>query len=194
MQPTLSFEQAPPISVPYRFFLTAPLFGVLAGLILAWYGPEAMASRWSSGALAMTHLIVVDFMLQAMVGSLLQIVAVVAGANIWRPTLVATVVHPLITAGAVMLASAFVFEQPFLFIMAAGIFAIALGFFLTVMLTALLRTPATGMPIHVLRIALFGLLITAVLGFTLALSLGLQDETLPLGLLVNVHVAWGLGG
>ena len=194
MQPTLSFEQAPPISVPYRFFLTAPLFGVLAGLILAWYGPEAMASRWSSGALAMTHLIVVDFMLQAMVGSLLQIVAVVAGANIWRPTLVATVVHPLITAGAVMLASAFVFEQPFLFIMAAGIFAIALGFFLTVMLTALLRTPATGMPIHVLRIALFGLLITAALGFTLAVSLGLQDDSLPLGLLVNVHVALGLGG
>jgi hypothetical protein len=25
MQPVLSFEQAPPISVPYRFFLTAPL-------------------------------------------------------------------------------------------------------------------------------------------------------------------------
>ena len=194
MQPTLSFEQAPPISVPYRFFLTAPLFGVLAGLILAWYGADAMASRWSSGALAMTHLIVVDFMLQAMVGSLLQIVAVVAGANIWRPTLVATVVHPLITAGAVMLASAFVFEQPFLFIMAAGIFAIALGFFLTVMLLALLRTPATGMPVHVLRIALVGLLITAAIGFTLAMSLGLQDESLPLGLLVNVHVAWGLGG
>ncbi len=34
MQPALSFEQAPPISVPYRFFLTAPVFGVVAGLIL----------------------------------------------------------------------------------------------------------------------------------------------------------------
>ena len=194
MPPSLSFEQAPPISVPYRFFLTAPVFGVLAGLILAWYGAEAMSSRWSSGALAMTHLIVVDFMLQAMVGSLLQIVAVVAGANIWRPQLVATVVHPLITAGAVMLASAFVFDQPFLFIMAAMVFAIALGFFLTVMLTALLRTPAQGMPIHVLRMALFGLLITAGIGTTLAVSLGLDLQSLPLGLLVNVHVAWGLGG
>ena len=194
MQPTLSFEQAPPISVPYRFFLTAPLFGVLAGLILAWYGADALSSRWSSGALAMTHLLVVDFMLQVMVGALLQIVAVVAGANIWRPTLVATVVHPLITAGAVMLASAFVFEQPFLFIMAALTFAIALGFFLTVMLVAVLRTSARGMPIQALRIALFGLLITVCIGFTLAVSLGLQIDSLPLGLLVNVHVAWGLGG
>ena len=103
MQPTLSFEQAPPISVPYRFFLTAPLFGIVAGLLLAWFGPEALASRWSSGALAMTHLLVVDFMLQAMCGSLLQFVAVAAGANIWRPQLVAAVVHPLITAGAVLL-------------------------------------------------------------------------------------------
>jgi len=118
----------------------------------------------------------------------------VAGANIWRPTLVATVVHPLITAGAVMLASAFVFEQPFLFIMAAMVFAIALGFFLTVMLLALLRTPARGIPLQALRIALFGLLITACIGFTLAVSLGLQIDSLPLGLLVNVHVAWGLGG
>src|ERR1019366_10526318 len=115
MQPTLSFEQAPPISVPYRFFLTAPLFGSVAGLILAWLGPAALESRWSPGALAMTHLIVVDFMLQAMCGSLLQFVAVVAGANIWRPRLVATLVHPLITAGAGVLSTA-------LFLGAGGLF------------------------------------------------------------------------
>ena len=43
MQPTLSFEQAPPISVPYRFFLTAPLFGAVAGLILACSGRTTLA-------------------------------------------------------------------------------------------------------------------------------------------------------
>ncbi len=194
MQTMLSFEQAPPISVPYRFFLTAPLFGVVAGLILAWYGADALASRWSSGALAMTHLLVVDFMLQAMCGALLQFVAVAAGANIWRPQLVAAVVHPLITAGAVLLASAFVFEVPLLFLMAAAVFAAALGFFLTVMAMALLRTPARGMTIHVLRVAVCGLLVTLVLGVTLATTLGLQESGLPMLLLINVHVAWGLGG
>jgi len=34
MHPNLSFDQAPPISVPYRFFLTAPWFGMLAGLLV----------------------------------------------------------------------------------------------------------------------------------------------------------------
>jgi len=197
MQPTLSFEQAPPISVPYRFFLTAPLFGAVAGLVLAWLGPAALESRWSPGALAMTHLIVVDFMLQAMCGALLQFVAVVAGANIWRPRLVAAIVHPLITAGAVFLATAFLLEQQLLFLLAALVFATALGLFLTVMAMALLRTPARGMSIHVLRLAVLGLLVTVVLGVTLASTLGLQQSlqsVWSLLALINVHVAWGLGG
>jgi hypothetical protein len=197
MQPILSFEQAPPISVPYRFFLTAPLFGAVAGLVLALLGPETFESRWSPGALAMTHLIVVDFMLQAMCGALLQFVAVVAGANIWRPRLVATVVHPLITVGAICLASAFLFDLPVLFLLAACVFVAALVPFLTVVAVALLRTPARGMSIHVLRLSVLGLLVTVVIGATLAVTLGRAASlpaSLPLPMLINVHVAWGLGG
>ncbi len=185
------------MSVPYRFFLTAPLFGAAAGLVLAVLGPDTFHSRWSPGALAMTHLIVVDFMLQAMCGSLLQFVAVVAGANIWRPRLVAAVVHPLITAGAIFLASAFLLEQPVLFLVAAAVFVMALGLFLTVMAIALLRTPARGMSIHVLRVAVLGLLLTVALGAALALTLGLGEPLQTdwsLLALINVHVAWGLGG
>jgi hypothetical protein len=165
--------------------------------VLALLGPETFQSRWSPGALAMTHLIVVDFMLQAMCGSLLQFVAVVAGANIWRPRLVAAVVHPLITAGAIFLATAFLLEQPLLFLLAAAVFVTALGLFLTVMAIALLRTPARGMSIYVLRVAVFGLLVTVALGATLAVTLGLREDLhSPWSLLalINVHVAWGLGG
>ena len=197
MSSPLSFEQAPPISVPYRFFLTAPLFGAFAGIVLTVLGPETLESRWSPGALAMTHLIVVDFMLQAMCGSLLQFVAVVAGANIWRPRLVAAIVHPLITIGAVFLASAFLFGQPVLFLLAALAFIAALGLFLSVMAIALLRTPARGMSIHVLRLAVLGLLVTVILGAVLAVALGLPEPVAPrwpLLPLINVHVAWGLGG
>ena len=65
MHPNLSFDQAPPISVPYRFFLVAPWFGVMAGILLAWSGADALASRWTPEALALTHLIALGFMLQA---------------------------------------------------------------------------------------------------------------------------------
>ena len=84
-----------------------------------------------------------------------------------------------------------------LFLLAALVFATALGLFLTVMAIALLRTPARGMSIHVLRLAVFGLLVTVVLGVTLASTLGLHESlqsVWPLLTLINVHVAWGLGG
>lgn len=193
----LSFEQAPPISVPYRFFLTAPIFAAAAGLMLAWLGPLTFQARWTPGALALTHLIAAGFMLQAMCGALLQFVAVVAGANIWRPRLVASVVHPLITAGAIVLAAAFLSHRPKLFLLAMSLLALGLGLFVAVMATALLRTPARGTAIHVLRLALFGLLVTAVLGLVLA-AIRSGQLSLPaawsLLTVTAVHVGWGLGG
>ncbi|MCE9569169.1 MAG: hypothetical protein K8R10_04030 [Rhodocyclales bacterium] len=85
MHANLSFDQAPPISVPYRFFVAAPWFGVLAGILLTWSGADALASRWTPEALALTHLIALGFMLQAMCGALFQFIAVAVGGNVWRP-------------------------------------------------------------------------------------------------------------
>ena len=48
----LSNDQSPPMAAPFRFFLSAPVFGVLAGLLLVWSGPSAFLSRWTPEALA----------------------------------------------------------------------------------------------------------------------------------------------
>jgi len=90
MQALLSFDQAPPFAAPFRFFLTAPLFALFAGMLLLWSGPELFASRWTPAALALTHLISAGFMLQVMFGAMIQILPVVAGANIAQPLLLAT--------------------------------------------------------------------------------------------------------
>ena len=82
MQAMLAFENAPPLTAPLRFFLTAPLFGLLAGLLIAVEGADIFASRWMPGALAATHLMTVGFMLQVMLGALIQILPVVAGAKV----------------------------------------------------------------------------------------------------------------
>ena len=70
MQALLSYDRSPPIAAPFRFFLTAPAFGILAGVLLIWAGPNAFLSRWTSEALALTHLVTAGFMLQAMLGAL----------------------------------------------------------------------------------------------------------------------------
>jgi hypothetical protein len=193
MHADLSFEQAPPIGVPFRFFLTAPLFGIAAGLLLFIQGGEMLASRWAPGALAGTHLLVVGFMLQAMCGALLQFVPVAAGGNIWRPRLVATIVHPLLVAAAVLLVWAFLSQQSALFMGAAHGFVLALGFFGGVVSLALWRTPARGPTIVALRIAVIGLLVTMALGVTLATGIA-RGAAWPLLTLTDVHAAWGLGG
>lgn len=54
MQALLSFDKAPPFAAPLRFFLTAPLFSLAAGLLLLFVGPDLLASRWTPGLLAAT--------------------------------------------------------------------------------------------------------------------------------------------
>ena len=193
MQPGLSFEQAPPISVPFRFFLTAPLFGMAAGLLLLWQGPAALASRWTSVALALTHLIAVGFMLQAMCGALLQMLPVAAGANIWQPKRVTQLTHAGLTVGTLLLLAGFLAEQALYFRIAVPFMTVSLGAFAVIVLIALFRTPAKGPTILALRIAVFGLIVTISLGATLASGFGWQ-LALPLTELTHVHAVWGLGG
>ena len=193
MQPGLSFEQAPPISVPFRFFLTAPLFGMAAGLLLLWQGPAALASRWTSVALALTHLLAVGFMLQAMCGALLQMLPVAAGANIWQPKRVTHLTHAGLTFGTLMLVGGFLGEQALLFKVAVPFMTVSLGAFALIVLVALFRTPARGPTIIAMRIAVFGLIVTISLGATLASAFGWQ-LALPLTEITHVHAAWGLGG
>ena len=57
----LSLDQAPPVSVPLRFFLTAPLFGIVASVLMLISGPEIFVNRWSPSMVALTHLLTLGF-------------------------------------------------------------------------------------------------------------------------------------
>ncbi len=193
MHPNLSFEQAPPFSVPYRFFLAAPWFGVLAGVLMAWAGGEALGSRWTPEALALTHLIAAGFMLQAMSGAMFQFIPVAVGGNVWRSLWVANVVQPLLLLGALLLVAGFLFSAPVLLRAAVPALLLGVGIVVTAVLFALWRTPATGMTLWTMRIAVAGLAVTVLLGSLLAEALA-RGLPLPLIELTNIHLAWGLGG
>ena len=193
MHPSLSFDQAPPISVPYRFFLVAPWFGVLAGLLLAWSGADAFASRWTPEALALTHLIALGFMLQAMCGALFQFIPVAVGGNVWRPRLVANTVQPLLLLATLLLVAGLLFGQPGLLSAAVPLFLLAVGGLVIVVALALWQTPATGMTLWAMRMAIGGLAVTVLLGSLLAESLA-HGLSVPIVELTNIHLAWGLAG
>lgn len=190
MQALLSFDQGPPISAPLRFFVTAPLFAMAAGLLLLWSGPDLYASRWTPAALAFTHLITVGFMMQVMLGAMQQLLPVMAGANIHRPLLVATVVHAALTLGAILLAGAFLFGKPALFGWAVASLATGVGGFVVAALHALHGVKATSPIIRGLRMGLLGLSVTVSIGLLNAVSMG-WPLGVPLEQLANIHLGWG---
>jgi hypothetical protein len=192
MQALLSFDKAPPFAAPLRFFLTAPFFGLLAGLLIVWEGPSLLVSRWTPSALAATHLLTIGFMLQTMLGALIQILPVVAGVNLANPLRVARWLHVGLSSGTLLLVAGFLFGQPDALASAAIILGLTLASFLAVIVPPLLCVPSSSPTIRGLKLAMLGLAGTVVLGVVLALALA-WGWPLPLLALADLHAAWGLG-
>lgn len=190
MQALLSHDQSPPLGVPFRFFLTAPLFGILAGILLIWSGPDSFASRWTPAVLAMTHLITAGFLLQVMLGAMMQIMPVLLGANVVKPLRVSIIVHVAITLGALFLVAAFLSFEPLQFKLAAVFFGFGVAYFVVTAARALYGIPATNPTLGGLRLALFGLSVTVGLGLLMTGALGWSLD-LPLMQLADLHLGWG---
>jgi len=192
--PGLAYEDTPPLSAPLRFFLTAPLFGICAGLVLL-LGQDVLSSRWTPGALAVVHLFAAGFMLQVMIGALQQILPVVAGARFPAPLGIAGSSHVLLTLGTTGLTGGLAFGSPNAIVVGAVLLIAGIGIFLVAGLISLLRTASVKTNSHAprdLRLALIGLAVTVALGLALALAVG-RGLALPLPLptLVDLHAAWG---
>ncbi len=189
----LSLEQAPPISVPFRFFYSAPPFALLAALTLLAAGPDGAASRWTPALLAATHLLTLGFMAMVMVGALFQMLPVVAGAAIPRPRLTAWAVHLPLVAGTLCLAGGFLFRREAAFRLAGALLAFAFVLFLGVSVYSLARAPARNATVTAIRLALAALAVTVGLGLALAAALSGQWRPAAAGL-IDLHAQWGLLG
>jgi hypothetical protein len=189
----LSFEQAPPIDVPLRFFLTAPWFLVLAAALLLWEGPYVFASRWLPATLALTHLLVLGFMAQVMLGALLQMLPVVVGVVVPRPRLTAMLIHLPLTAGTLALTVAFLSGIPAWFQGAGWLLGWSFGVALTMIGLALWRAPVASGTVIALRCALGALLVTVGLGLSLGGYFG-WGWNLPVVAITHLHAVWGLVG
>ncbi|MEO8600318.1 MAG: permease, partial [bacterium] len=193
MQRILSFDQTPPVSVPLRFFLTAPVFAIIASLLLIWYGPQALESRWVPLTLTLTHLLTLGFLATAMVGAVVQILPVVAGVHLPRAQLTAGIVHFFLVVGTAALAGAFLLAQPLLFKLALLFLGFAFLWLLGASVFGLWRVSDASATLWAIRLALIALLVTVILGATLA-SVFAWTFGLPLVELTDMHARWGLLG
>jgi hypothetical protein len=190
----LSLDQAPPIGVPFRFFLTAPLFAVSAALLLLWQGPDLLSNRWNPALLGTTHLLTLGYMGLIMLGAILQILPVVAGTPMRRPELIAAIVHTLGTSGIVLLCAGLIFTLSLALKLAMALLGSALLLFAVLVVITLRRALPQNRTAQAIRLASLMFAATVVLGLILlsnhAFVWWLEDrETL-----VNLHLSWGLLG
>lgn len=190
----LSLDQAPPIHLPIRFFLTAPWCAVAAGVILAVLGAEASASRWTPGALAVTHLLALGFLGQVMCGALLQMLPVIAGEPVPRVGLVASWTHAALTAGSVLLATGFLGGGAVLLGPGAAVAGLGLSAYLGALTPALIGAKGPMATRTALRLSGIALVLTVLLGLV-ATTILLGWWGLPrLADWVQAHLSWGLFG
>ncbi len=193
MHAGLSLQQSPPFSVPARFLISAPLFGLLAALVMLWYGPEMLSSRWTSELLAVTHFLTLGFLAMSMLGAMMQLMPVLMGVMIPRPVFFSSIIHASLFLGSTSLGLAWLLQINALFMIAMVSLLFSFSVFIVMAVERLLRTPSRHATRTLMLLALLSLAITASLG--LYLAMGYSDAAFPLARqLTDLHLSWGLLG
>jgi len=189
----LSLEQAPGIAIPLRFFLTAPLFAIIASLVLLYNGPELLQDRWLPQTLAMTHLITLGFITMVMLGALLQLLPVLAGANIPAASILSPIIHVLYSFGICLLTLGLGISSQQL--IKFSMFSLLPGLFiyLSAVSYALFNAQSKHASVQSMRIAIASLWVTLALGLMLASGHG-WDSIPLLRQFTPLHIAWATVG
>ncbi len=196
----LSFSGLPPIDVPFRYFITAPLFVIAIAIMIFLTGDSLWISRWQGEMLAITHAFTLGFMASIMLGALFQLLPVTAGISIGKPHFIATINHSLHTMGSIILILGFIINDHILQITAAILLGSSFTFYLAVFAYYFIKNQQAGENrttnhvLNAIKLALFALLITV--------SLGLLLQTKVIGLhfiewdkqFTDLHALWGLSG
>jgi hypothetical protein len=177
-------EPTPTADLPLRFYTTAPLFVIVAGLLMARDGSLVFISRWLPGALAATHLIALGCLAQVLCGVAVQ--GRMAEEGTWgRRRLRLSIAHVLLTLGTMGLGWTLAGGPPALLVPSAG--AVALG------LLICSRSAAPRPRLMEPQVwAAIALVVTALLGVALTPVLAGWVWVPHWTRWVDVHAAWGL--
>jgi len=189
----LRLDQAPPLDIPLRFILTGPLFGVVAGILLAAKGPELLTTPFHPGTLALTHLIALGWISMVMVGALYQILPVAVGVPV-KWIRLGRWVHGGLVLGTAALAAGLALGSSIALAVALAALAAAFGSVLLQLSIALASAPSVTPTVTSIRLAVGALFAAFVLGLVFAGEHLAGWYPVHRTTLVGLHVLLAFGG
>jgi len=154
----LSLDQAPPISVVFRFFFSGALFGLCAGIMVLLFG-KTIFNPHTVQALILTHTLTLGVMLSFMFAALFQMLPVIAGVTLSTPVKKANLLQYPFFLGTLLLLAAFWSTKTWLYGMASALLGASLFYIIVIMLKNLFElthhsTSSKGMILAILSLAL----------------------------------------
>lgn len=190
----LSIDQAPPIFAPIRFYLTAPLFAILAGFLIFFSDAGILMSRYSTDAIVITHALTIGFLGFIMLGSLTQMLPVLAGVQIPKVNLVSKISYIFLVLGTLFMIlglknEAVVFDT-------AALLLLGLGFsmMIVVIAMAIVKVKNFNPTVKAMSVSLVFASITVLMGLFLLFTYVDEDYALYRNVVANVHSVWGIFG
>ena len=190
----LSLDQAPPIGVPFRFFLTAPIFGVVISFVFLFFPFSETSNQYSPFAIGLVHLFTLGILSMIIFGAMQQMMPVLAGAVIKKPRLFANIVHSSLVLGTLLLSFSFILEIRFLLHIAILFLSIAFLTFFIVSIKLLFNVKYLTSTVKAMRLFSLAGLITLFLGLYLAVSHITLNFDENYYTLLFLHILFGLCG
>jgi hypothetical protein len=190
----LSIDQAPPISAPLRFFITAPIFGILAGVFLLFSDSATLMSRYSVDAIVVAHLITIGLFGSIMLGALTQMLPVLASANIPKVKRVAAFSHAGLLFGLLSMASGLQMSNALLLWLASILLGSSFLLIVGSMLYAIKGVEHYTASIKGMLVSLVFAFLIVVMGVYLLYGYAENDITQLHYIVANIHSVWAIFG
>nr|WP_321266515.1 hypothetical protein [uncultured Sulfurimonas sp.] len=190
----LSTDQAPPIFAPLRFYLSAPLFAIIAGFMMFFSEADFLMSRYSLESIVITHALTIGFLAFIMLGSLTQMLPVLVGVKIPKVDAISKISYIALLSGTLFMLYGLKNES--LFFNSAAIVLLTLGFtmMITVIAMAITKVKNFNATVKAMSVSLIFAGFTVMMGLFLLYTYVDDGFVMYRNIVANVHSVWGIFG
>ena len=190
----LSMDQAPPISAPLRFYLVAPIFGIIAGFMILFSSVDMLSSRYSMDSVVITHAITIGFLGFVMLGSLTQMLPVLAGVVIPKVDVISKISFGLLVVGTLTMLLGLMGGSTLFNIISLLSLGVGFTLMIGVIVLAILKVKNFNATVKAMSTSLVFASLVVIMGLFLLLTYIDNDFAEYRYVVANIHSVWGIFG